>query len=179
MRAKASLRLRAGSTSGLRLVLQPASESRRVCLRLPPSTCPNLARIAPAGFIRSHSVSTSRSRPIKPGGGLISSGLGICGATSLRVSTGRGRSAWEGRGATIHTLTTKATEERWALTSPITKSQLASLKLSGSLRRRQLFSQYELFKMRFHLGSLLLPVVVIYERWINIWLSFLLKQLLL
>lgn len=41
--------------------------------------------------------------------------------------------------------------------------------------RQQLLSQYELFKMRFHLGSLVIPVVVIYERWINIWLSFLLK----
>lgn len=97
MRAKASLRLRAGCTSGLRLVLLPASESRRVCLRLPPSTCPNLARIAPAGFIRSHSVSTSRSRPIKPGGGLISSGLGIFGATSLRVNGGEKRLGGAGR----------------------------------------------------------------------------------
>lgn len=54
-------------------------------------------------------------------------------------------------------------------------SRRASLKLLGSLRRQQLFSQYELFKMWFHLGSLVIPVGVIYERWINIWLSFLLK----
>lgn len=49
------------------------------------------------------------------------------------------------------------------------------LKWLRSPQRQQLFIQYELFKVRFHLGSLVIPAVVIYERWINIWLSFLLK----
>lgn len=40
---------------------------------------------------------------------------------------------------------------------------------------QQLFSRDELFKRRFHLGSPVIPVVVIYEGWINIWLSLLLK----